>query len=115
VLLRACMLLPVMILVLVCELLEAQSLARACVLPLACMLLLALILMLVWILMLPMILMLVLELALVCITIEKSCQFSRIESWVAIMVLAWISNECPPSSYAKAPFRPAITPLVEGI
>jgi hypothetical protein len=37
-----------------------------------------------------------------CIPIEESYQFSQIESWVAIMVLAWI-----------APFRLAATPSVE--
>jgi hypothetical protein len=97
------------------ELVGAQSLARACVLPLACMLPPALILVLAWILVLPMTLVLVCELALACILLINLYQFSQIESWVAIMVLAWITNECPSSSHAKAPFRLAVTTSVEGI
>ena len=96
-----------MILVLACELVETQSLARACMLPPACMLLPALIVVPVWILVLPMTLVLVFELALACIPIEKSYQFSR----VAIIVLAWMTNECP-SSHAKSPFRLAATTSV---
>jgi hypothetical protein len=61
-----------MILVLACELVEAQNLARAYMLPLAYMLLLALILVPAWILVLPMILVLACELALACMPIEKS-------------------------------------------
>ncbi|KAH8769511.1 hypothetical protein BGZ57DRAFT_897939, partial [Hyaloscypha finlandica] len=49
------------------------------------------------------------ELALACIPLINLYQFSQIESWVAIMVLAWITNECPSSSHAKAPFRLAVT------
>ncbi|KAH8782171.1 hypothetical protein BGZ57DRAFT_886519 [Hyaloscypha finlandica] len=64
----------------------------------------ALILVPAWILVLPMTLVLACELALACIPLINLYQFSQIESWVAIMLL-WITNECPSSSHAKAPFR----------
>jgi hypothetical protein len=65
-----------MILVLACELVEAQNLARACMPTPARMLPPALILVPAWILVLPMILMLVHELALACMPLRNLYRFA---------------------------------------